>query len=599
MNMTTTILRTYQREAVDSTLDYLRDNPEGHPIIAMPTGTGKSLVIAGLAKELAHRDGGKVLKLTHVKELIHQNEARLLDYWPDAPVGVVSAGLGRYEIDRPIVFGGIGSVIGRMDQLGKVGTIIVDESHRIPINRDSQYRQLIDYLSEVNPGLQVVGLTATPYRAGQGWLTEGKGRLFTGIAFDNTQENDFKALVRDGYLSPITANRTMLRVADTEAVKVTAGEYNQSQLQDAVNVPEVTKEILADALERGRGRQHWLVFCAGINHTEAVTAALTDEFNQLATCVHSKLSSEDRGARIDDFKSGRVRIMVNSDVLTTGFDAPNVDHIVTLRPTKSASLHVQMLGRGTRPSPGKVNCLVSDYARNIETLGLIHKPNIPNDDKGVTTGLPRQPRCPACDEYVDRGADLCPACGYDIAAHRRKRAGARLERIVENIREREREAEAQRQRAEEQAEDNTQVYEVRHYRIDWHQKKGKPPVLRVTYTVRDHLNVYNKGNGTRTFNDWLPLESESWFARKKAVEWWRLFSNAGHKDKETGKRVGINVPWTVRDALRRGSKELKDAKEIRVDLSGKYPQVTGRRVEPARSKAKDTRKASSFGFSAA
>lgn len=485
-------LRPYQEEAVQSVFDYFRTNG-GNPIIGMPTGTGKSLVIGAFIMEACRAyPGTRILKLTHVKELITQNYEKLLDLWPTAPAGIYSAGLGRRDITAQILYAGIASIAKEAERVGHVDLIVIDECHLVSQKSETQYRAFIEALRGINPYLKVIGLTATYYRMGQGLLTDTG--LFTDICYDRTKLAAFNQLVRMGYLAPLVAKRmdTFLD-ADGEGVKAQGGEYNLKELQEAVNRDGITLAALQEALYRGSDRDHWLVFTTGVEHTETV-ATMLEQLGEKATFVHSKMTSGERDRRIADFKAGKYRMMVNNNILTTGFDYPDIDHIVVLRPTCSTSLWVQMLGRGTRPAPGKRDCLVSDFARNSEKLGPINDPVLPQKKGRKKGGTAPVRCCETCGGYNHASARTCVYCGTEFPRDLKYAGVASTADVMAN----------------DEVLPKIEEMEVTRVVYSRHTKEGRPDAIRADYYC-----------GLRRFTAYICLEHGG-YATKKAIDWWRV-----------------------------------------------------------------------------
>ena len=406
------MLRKYQSYAIELLYQWFRDNPSGNPILELPTGSGKSWIVAQLCRDaLDNWPETRVLMLTHQKELIEQNAEKLRLVWPDAPMGIYSAGLKQRDIDA-ITFAGIQSVRDRADDLGHIDLVVIDECHLINNARQGGYRKLLGALTEINPALRVIGLTATPYRLGQGYLTEGKDALFDDILRPTTIEG----LVHDGFLAPLRSKATELKL-DVTGVKKTAGEYNAKELEARVNTDlnnyEAVREILkiADAT----GRKSVIVFCAGVEHAHSV-ADMFNELGQRVGTIVGTTPPETRARIIELFRSGELRFVTNANVLTTGFDAPGVDIVALLRPTMSPTLYVQMVGRGMRVAEGKEDCLVLDFAGNVANHGPITAVE-PNRKGGG--GKPTK-TCPECDEIMGAASKTCPNCGYEYPEKERE-----------------------------------------------------------------------------------------------------------------------------------------------------------------------------------
>lgn len=426
-------LRYYQDEAIQALYSYFGPN-SGNPILALPTGTGKSIVIAAFVGGVVSRwPNQRILILTHRKELIDQNSRKLRQVWPQAPIGIYSAGLGEKVHWMPITFGGIQSVYNALDKFDqKFDLIIIDECHMISPSGLGRYGKVINHFKTINPKTKVIGLTATDYRLKQGMLTDETyttdgdaiPALFTDVVYDLTDVAGFNRLVAEGYLSKPVCKPTHTQF-DVSKVKVQAGEFNQKELAKAVDKDEITYKVVQETIYYGQDRNCWLVFGADIDHCNHI-AGMMQQQNVECETVHSKLTDKQNDARIEAFKQGKLRALVNNDKLTTGFDHPPVDLIAMVRHTMSTSLWVQMVGRGTRPYdwnnpeqyiPGfeytKQNCLVLDYARNTERLGPINNPNKPKGKSGVKGDMPVK-ICPSCGTYNFGAAKFCDECGHEF-----------------------------------------------------------------------------------------------------------------------------------------------------------------------------------------
>lgn len=416
-------LRYYQEEAIAALLTFRQKHPGGNPLIALPTGAGKSVVIAGfLATAFAMAADQRWLMLTHRKTLIEQNKKALLRVWPHAPVGVYSAGLNSRESHQPIVFAGIQSVYKKAALFGHVDGVIIDEAHLVGDSASSMYQTFLGALAQVNPDLYGIGTTATWWRA-SGPLTDGD--IFTHIAYDRTQRNAFMQLVEDGFLCKLSTYCTKAQIK-TEGVKITGGDFNEKALEAAVlaDFPNV-EACVQETIAAGENRRAWFVFTVSIAHAEAIAELLTNH-GIAAAAYHSELESDANDQALKDFAAGRLRALVNVNCLTTGIDVPQIDLIAVMRPTRSSVLWVQMLGRGTRPAEGKEDCLVLDFGHCAEVLGPINDPVIPRKKRPVEDcptcpgwkrqrnedGQPKHAFCPDCGKQFCAPMRECPECGY-------------------------------------------------------------------------------------------------------------------------------------------------------------------------------------------
>lgn len=399
-------LREYQQRAVDELWGWLSAGNEGNPCVVMPTGSGKSHIVAATCmKVISASRSARILMVTHNKELVQQNFEKLLAHWGNAPAGICCAGLGKKDLGNPITMATIGSVANKVSRLGHIDMMIVDEAHGISHKEEGSYRNLINDLLDTNPGMKVVGLTATPYRLGHGLITD-EPAIFSEL-LDSV---GVKELIDDGYLSPLKSKMTITRLS-TQGVKKRGGEYVAGQLAKAVDTDDDNERIAQEIIRHGAGRKSWLLFCASVAHAEHMVECLVDS-GITAKVVSGELNKTRRATILDDFKDGRIQAIANCEVLTTGFDHPSIDLIAMLRPTASPGLYVQMVGRGLRTAKGKQNCTVLDFAGNVSRHGPITDVQPPPaKGKGEPEDAPVKD-CPQCGEIVHASVMVCPECFY-------------------------------------------------------------------------------------------------------------------------------------------------------------------------------------------
>jgi DNA repair protein RadD len=408
-------LRWYQQEAVNSLFDFysqdrelVDDKPQRkNALVCLPTGTGKSLIIADFIKRLyTEYPQARVLMSTHVKELIEQDAKKLLEYWPVAPLGIFSAGIGRKEIHHPIIFGGVQSMVKA--DFGFRDFLIVDEAHLI--GDEGNYLKLIDNLLLRNPYLKIIGLSATPYRQGMGLITNGK--IFTDVVYDMCNREAFLRLLADGFICPLIPQRGEVEI-NTDGIHIVNGDYNQKELAEKISKQKIFYKALSQAVTVGKARRSWIVFAASVENAEEIAEILNNAFQISTVVLHSKKSKAENDAAMLDWKKGVVQCAVNVGMLTTGVDHPALDFIVMLRPTMSTGLWVQSLGRGTRPCEGKLDCLVMDFAGNTARLGPIDDPVLPKR-RGERTepGLAPIKECAKCHTFAHISAKECAVCGF-------------------------------------------------------------------------------------------------------------------------------------------------------------------------------------------
>ena len=521
-------LRPYQQAAIGAIYAYFEDH-KGNPLIVIPTAGGKSLVLAAFSEGvLKVWPDQRILVVTHVRELIAQNHAEMIGLWPEAPAGIYSAGLGRREADARILFAGIQSVHRRAMEIGHCDLVLIDEAHLIPVASATMYRRFLGELTAINPKLKVIGFTATPYRLDSGMLHEGDGALFTDIAY----EVSVRDLIDGGYLCPLVSKQPKTKL-DVAGVGSRGGEFIASELQAAVDQEAITRAAVSEIITYGEDRKSWLAFCSGVDHARHVA----EEFRRHGiSCetIFGHTPKDERDRIIAAFKRQEIRALASMGVLTTGFNAPAVDLIAMLRPTKSAGLYVQMAGRGTRLAQGKQNCLVLDFAGNVSRHGPIDlvRPKRPGEGGD---GVAPTKVCPECDSIVPLAASECPDCGFVFPARQIKIAPTAATLPVLSPKH----------------PPWLAVTDVMYVR---HEKAGGLPSLRVTYRC-----------GLSSYSEWVCFE-HSGYARRKAEEWWQL------------RAPGTPFPVSVAEALSRRA-ELRRPSAIMVETVGRFFEVKRARFE--------------------
>lgn len=349
-------LRPYQKQSV-----YLLNravNAGKHPLCVLPTGGGKSLVLAELLKQRDER----VLVLSHVSELLEQDSRTLRNVAPEMSQSFYAAKLRQKKLGTQVIFGSVQSVYRNLEdfQMGR-SMILIDEAHLCPRSADAMYAQVFAHF----PQARRVGFTATPYRLDSGSLVEGDAAWFDSIA----HQVEPAELIDQGYLVPLVGVITEAQ-ADLDGVHTrgATGDFVQGEAEEAVMRTLSLHEAISQALILAKRRKLWLVFAAGIDHAKQIV----DEFRAqgiTSEMVLGDTASGERTERIEQFREGKIKALVNVGVLTTGFDAPMLDCIISMRPTQSQVLWQQILGRGMRLALGKENCLLLDFVGNLERLG--------------------------------------------------------------------------------------------------------------------------------------------------------------------------------------------------------------------------------------
>lgn len=342
-------LRNYQKQASDAAVAAFSSHSSNNGLLILPTGAGKSLVIADIARRL----NGPLLILQPSKEILQQNFAKLQSYgcW-DADV--YSASVGRKEINR-ITFATIGSVMNHMEEFSHFKNVIIDECHYVN-SKGGMYEEFIHAVPR-----KVIGLTATPYRLGKGiegmsilkFLTRTKPRIFGRVLYCC----QIAELLAKGYLAQLSYYD--LTAINLEMVKTnsTGADYDEKSLKEEYERSGFYDKLTTTTLrvlkpKSGVPRKGVLVFTRFTEEADNLVEKLRLKGIR-AAIVTGETPKKERESMLEDFKAGRIKVVANVGVLTTGFDYPELDTIIMGRPTKSLSLWYQCVGRAIRPSAGK------------------------------------------------------------------------------------------------------------------------------------------------------------------------------------------------------------------------------------------------------
>ena len=529
-------LRYYQQDAVDAAFAYIGGNPGNHPLIVAPTGSGKSHILGGLCDKIINEHDSKVVVLSHVKEILEQDEEKLKAILPSWRVGLYSSGAKRRE-RRDVTVAGIQSVYQKAHMFKDVRWVIVDEAHTIPKAGEGRY---LTFLKGLHEDVVVIGLTATPFRLGTGLLTEGEGKLFDDICYDV----DIVQLIKEGYLSPLHTGGTDNQL-DMSGIRLQSGDFRGSDMSDQFDKYELTESIVDELCSFKDTYKSWLIFAIDIKHCEHVAEAL--ETRGIACSpVHSKRSAVHNETSLAAYKAGRLQALVSVAKITTGFDDPKTDLIALIRPTKSPVLHVQMIGRGLRvcPESGKTHCRILDFAGNLMRLGPINDVYIHVKGKGGGGEAPIK-MCPSCKTHVPAAARKCYICGFDfpiIESPDLTTIASTDEAVVEK----------------------PQMHDVQAWHSvssvaykEHHGKKGKS--LCILYRC-----------GLRTFKKWIAV-GRAGGAGKNAEYFWKRHTKFLHHPE-------YHAPLNVKDALKRATNgELDVPSEIFVTETGRYPEISSYR----------------------
>ena len=515
-------MRDYQQEAVDKTIKDLNSSASCAPLIALPTGAGKTYVIAGLIDAMLKDDpDASVLVIAHVKEILMQNRESIEGVLHQS-VSTYSAGLGTKQIGR-ITVAGIQSIYKDPDIFRDFSLILIDEAHLIPAHSEGMYRT---FLAEMIYS-RVVGLTATPFRMSTGYIY-GKERIFSHLSIDLTNFAGFNRLLDNGYLCRLTSKSTALQLR-TEGVKITGGDFNERALSEANNRSEITTAAIDEILDLGKNRKKILIFAIDIKHAENIVEELKSR-DTTAEYVHSKMD-KDRDGIIRRFKENEFRCLVNVNILTTGFDDPSIDLVVLLRPTQSPVLHVQTIGRGLRIHHDKSDCMVLDFAGNISRLGCINDIQVKEKKKRKKDpdAEPRAKECPECLCLLPPRVMVCE-CGYHFPIKEKILREAAWDNP---IKESKRTTKAW-----------FQVYESKFSRYT---KYGSPPMIKASFDL-----------GGKTVHKYVCVEHSGWA---------KTFADAFTRS------LGLPECSTVEEFVRAVESATRTPAKLLIETEGKYPEI--------------------------
>lgn len=390
-------LRPYQKECIDKSIRHLQTTLNSGLIVAA-TGAGKSIIISEIAKEIHRLSNKKILILAPSSELVKQNREKYL--LTGNPASIFSASISK-DLKHPVIFGTPQSVKNSIQKFkDQFALTIIDESH----GTTNTIKSIIEELKNNNPMMRIIGLTATPYRMNTGYIYK--------IGLDNKALNEdyainpfYDNLIYDISAEHLIENRYLTNVKignigehyDTSFLTLNKmGKYDQKDLDRAtLGQGRLTAHIISDIVNQSRDRKSVMIFATSIKHSLEIMESLPKELSAIIT---GETLKKDRESILKRFSKGNIKYLVSVATLTTGFDAPIVDVIAILRPTESASLFQQIIGRGLRLYENKKDVLLLDYAENLNRFapdGDIFKPEIKTKtNKGEK--IPIEVECPSC-----------------------------------------------------------------------------------------------------------------------------------------------------------------------------------------------------------
>lgn len=481
----------HQEAANAATFEWFENNPTGNPLIVAPVASGKALMIAEFIKKSWELYGQvNFIVLSHVTELLTQDAEHLLIQKPDAKISFYAAKLGKKSFTGDAIFASINSIYKKAYSIPRrIDLVIIDEAHLVSPNDQTMYQKFIADMKVINPDVRVVGYTGTNFRATEGKLTEGEGRLFTDVAY----QIPMLYLIEKGFLCPLVTPKVKTKMSVAGVGKIN-GDYIESQLQAAVDKDHITKQCVNEIIEHGANRKKWIVFTAGIDHCTHVMEEIRSRGISCDMVIGDTPTAQ-RNKIVREFKEGELRCLVNVACFTTGFNVPATDLMAFMRPTRSPVLTVQMSGRGMRTSLGKTDCLLLDFGGVIDELGPIDLIDAKKVYEGSGDGDAPIKVCPQCHAVCFAGVKECPDCQHifpvnELSLSKKPTNSAAVSNQIE-----------------------PEWHQVLSISRRLHAKEGKIPSMCVVYNTLDG-----------PFREWICYEHTG-FAREKAARWHRRMSD--------------------------------------------------------------------------
>ena len=517
--------------------------------------TGKSLVLAQIAKDSVEKWNGRVLILAHVKELLEQNADKIRKLCPELKIGIYSAGLRSRDTTEQVIVAGIQSVYNKACELDAFDLVIVDEAHLISSEGDGMYRTFLADMKVINPHVRVIGLTATPFRLKGGLICKPEN-----ILNEICYEAGLKEMIQQGYLSPLIsrAGRTEANLAN---LHIRGGEFISDEVAAAMDNDALVTSACREIVELTRDRKSVLIFTASVDHCKHVAEKIQAFSGKECAIVTGDTSPAERAEIIARFKGEFIpadlfgtpkpplKFLANVNVLTCGFDAPNTDCVVMLRPTNSPGLLIQCAGRGTRLSPktGKTNCLFLDYGGNILRHGPLDMIKIKEPGSGKGGDAPAK-KCPQCLALIHAGYTACPECGYVFPP---KESNDKMTQTASSA-------------GVISGQVDYTDYEVLDVYYCVHEKRGADPdapkTMRVDYQV-----------GFNEFKSEWVCPEHTGYARGKFEKWWHERA-----------ALGCPMPRSAREAVSLANEGLLAAPEsitVKTIAGERFERVTGFRLK--------------------
>ena len=528
-------LRPYQIDALNVIHNDLSES--NNPVLLQAImGSGKTVIVCRLINRYYFDSDKKFLILAHKQELVSQFLKTFQEKTniPLYDIGISCSGLNQKTINRRITIASVQTFFNQVESFGYTDLVVIDEAHRISIGTNSQYDKVLNTLKSNNEQLRILGITATPYRLGHGYIY---GDMCSGEnLFPKLNHHiKYEGLKNAGYLMPLHGLVCIDDEMTEDMSKVNIrGDYDlfdiDQIMRKSVHLSSAKKAIE----EHCQDYNHICVFCCTIEHAIKIHELLGDE----CTLVHSELTDIERNQNMNSWIEGRKRIMASVNILIEGFDFPALDCLVMARPTKSTSLYLQAVGRVLRICESKEKAFLLDLTTNTNNFGTDLdniKVNVPKKVQEKIDIIKRLFKiCPECQKEVSSALVFCD-CGYQF-----KSVGVSDSVSEVNL--------------EPVYFSKTEPvwHKISNIKFFIHKKEGKPDSLRVEY---HNENIYK----SRICSEWVCLFHDG-YAQRKAQEWWT-------------DNTDVNLPQDIDEAIRVIDFAMMKPVEILIDESGKYPKI--------------------------
>lgn len=544
-------LRPYQEEALAAVMEAM--GRQKYVLIQAGTGAGKTILFSSIIQKCMREYNMRIAVVAHREILVRQAYEKLLRVAPEAEnyVGLACSSVSKdIDLDRPVIIGSPQTLANRLGVCRPVNLVIIDECHRVPPrNEHSQYGDMLAKLEAYYPPLRIIGVTATPYRLGHGYIygcqcRKGSVNWWPSL----TCSISIGTLQDAGWLVPLHAKEAVDMDDALSCVRTSKGEFDTHELAALMGKPVHITNAVTAYEKYAQDRRHVVVFAVTIEHAERLCEAFAAA-GYRSGVVHSRMPKAERDNVLRGFDDGSIRVVCNVGVLTEGWDSTGVDCMLMCRPTMSPALFVQMVGRGLRLHEGKADCLLLDLSGNCARHGSPDNPVVTWSDgtKKAKSKERQMKTCPDCEELVSPDARECPGCGYEFPH------AELVEARKDNVEMRD----VLFAGSPPFMQDDSVNVEVKGCRVEPYTSKAGNRMLRLSIECRmEHVL-------TPTFvNHFMDIEGHGSLRGKYRAQilWARL--------------AGSSVPSTVDEAnARQGELRFPDA--LRIKKNGRYYNVVG------------------------